>query len=155
LERRSRFWCGNKDRPQDLATMAQMYRPPMPMPQCMMRKYGIRNYQGREDDHRHEKHWTSRVRSLKTPSVACGNCWLRPNASKIWEGVADPNTVTLDQVESNIVRCPDLNVLSKMIDRIEQQVGRKGILSAWKMRRPQGAYKGWSPDKLEADIAKG
>ncbi|MFM7572613.1 MAG: chorismate synthase, partial [Snowella sp.] len=36
------------------------------------------------------------------------------------EGMVDPNTVTLEQVESNIVRCPDADCAEKMIDLIDQ-----------------------------------
>ena len=36
------------------------------------------------------------------------------------EGVVDPDTVTLAQVESNIVRCPDADTAERMIDRSEQ-----------------------------------
>src|SRR6476469_7295423 len=36
------------------------------------------------------------------------------------EGVVDPNTVTLEQVESNIVRCPDADCAERMIELIEQ-----------------------------------
>src|SRR3712207_7355530 len=50
---------------------------------------------------------------------------LFPYTTLFRSGVVDPNTVTLEQVESNIVRCPDANCAERMIERIEQ-VGRSG-----------------------------
>jgi len=74
------------------------------------------------------------------------------------EGVIDPNTVTLDQVESNIVRCPDKDCSDRMIDLIEQ-IGRAGdsvggVVECVARHVPKGLG---APvfDKLEADLAKG
>lgn len=74
------------------------------------------------------------------------------------EGVVDPNTVTLEQVESNIVRCPDAECAEQMIEQIEQ-IGRQGdsiggVVECVARNVPKGLG---SPvfDKLEADIAKG
>lgn len=47
------------------------------------------------------------------------------------EGVIDPNSVTLEQVESNIVRCPDGNCAETMIERIEQVRDQGILLVAW------------------------
>lgn len=69
----------------------------------------------------------------------------------------DPLTVTLDQVESNIVRCPDPEAAAKMLDRIEQirkdgnSVG--GVIGCI----ARGVPAGWGEpifDKLEADLGK-
>ncbi len=69
----------------------------------------------------------------------------------------DPLTVTLDQVESNIVRCPDPEAAAKMLDRIEQirkdgnSVG--GVIGCV----ARGVPAGWGEpifDKLEADLGK-
>jgi chorismate synthase len=69
----------------------------------------------------------------------------------------DAGTVTLDDVESNIVRCPDPVAAQKMIERIE--VVRKagdsigGVVTCI----AKGVPAGWGEpvfDKLEADLAK-
>jgi len=69
----------------------------------------------------------------------------------------DTDTVTHEQVESNIVRCPDAGIAEKMIERIEairkagDSVG--GIVECV----IRGVPVGWgSPvfDRLEADLAK-
>lgn len=69
----------------------------------------------------------------------------------------DPLTVTLEQVEANMVRCPDREMAERMIQRIEEirkqgdSVG--GVVSAV----ARGVPAGWGEpvfDKLEADLAK-
>ena len=74
------------------------------------------------------------------------------------EGVVDPNIVTLAEVESNIVRCPDAAAAERMIDRIEQ-IRREGdsiggVVECVARNVPKGLG---TPvfDKLEADLAKG
>lgn len=74
------------------------------------------------------------------------------------EGIVDPNTVTLEQVESNIVRCPDADCAEQMIELIEQvrNIGDSigGVVECVARQVPKGLG---SPvfDKLEADLAKG
>lgn len=73
------------------------------------------------------------------------------------EGVVDNETVTLEQVESNIVRCPDPEYAEKMIDAIDavrvrgDSVG--GVVTCIVRNVPRGLG---SPvfDKLEAELAK-
>ncbi|XP_042445243.1 chorismate synthase, chloroplastic-like [Zingiber officinale] len=73
------------------------------------------------------------------------------------EGVVDHETVTLDQIENNIVRCPDPDYAQKMIEAIDgvrvkgDSVG--GIVTCIARNVPQGLG---CPvfDKLEADLAK-
>ncbi|PSF35428.1 chorismate synthase [Aphanothece hegewaldii CCALA 016] len=73
------------------------------------------------------------------------------------ESTVDPNTVTLEQVESNIVRCPDAECAEKMIDLIDQIRRDKnsigGIVECVARNVPKGLGEPVF-DKLEADIAK-
>lgn len=73
------------------------------------------------------------------------------------EGTVDPNTVTLEQVESNIVRCPDAECAEKMIDLIDQIRRDKnsigGIVECVARNIPKGLGEPVF-DKLEADLAK-
>jgi chorismate synthase len=79
------------------------------------------------------------------------------NRIKDLEAAIDPNTVTLEQVESNIVRCPDSDMAEKMIDLIEHirrdgnSIG--GTIECVARNVPAGLG---APvfDKLEADLAK-
>ncbi|MEA5417096.1 chorismate synthase [Synechococcus sp. BA-132 BA5] len=73
------------------------------------------------------------------------------------EAAVDPATVTLEAVESTIVRCPDPAVAAQMIERIEA-IGREGdscggVIECLVRRPPVGLG---MPvfDKLEADLAK-
>jgi chorismate synthase len=73
------------------------------------------------------------------------------------EAQIDSNTVTLDQIESNIVRCPDTEMADKMIDRIEQarDTGDSlgGVVECVARQVPLGLGEPVF-DKLEADLAK-
>jgi chorismate synthase len=73
------------------------------------------------------------------------------------EALVDPATVTLEAVESTIVRCPDPAVAARMIERIEA-IGREGdscggVIECL-VRRPPVALGMPVFDKLEADLAK-
>lgn len=73
------------------------------------------------------------------------------------EAVIDPNTVTLDQVESNIVRCPDPDCAEAMIDLIQKTGGQGdsigGVVECVARQVPMGLGEPVF-DKLEADLAK-
>jgi len=73
------------------------------------------------------------------------------------EGIVDPNTVTLEQVESNIVRCPDADCAEKMIDLIDQIRRNKdsigGVVECVARNVPMGLGEPVF-DKLEAELAK-
>jgi len=73
------------------------------------------------------------------------------------EGMVDPNTVTLEQVESNIVRCPDVDCAEKMIDLIDQIRRNKdsigGVVECVARNVPMGLGEPVF-DKLEAELAK-
>ncbi len=78
---------------------------------------------------------------------------------QVWQIKADvdPDKVTLDQVESNIVRCPDPDIAERMVQRIEE--ARKdgdslgGVVEAVARNVPPGLGEPVF-DKLEADLAK-
>lgn len=151
----------NKDtRPQDYDEMAQTYRPSH-ADATYDAKYGIRNYQGGGRSSAREtigRVAAGAIAKKILSSVAGVEIVGYVKRIQDLEGVVDPNTVTLDQVESNIVRCPDSECAEQMIERIEQ-VGRQGdsiggVVECVARKVPKGLG---SPvfDKLEADIAKG
>jgi len=151
----------NKDaRSQDYDEMAQKYRPSH-ADATYDAKYGIRNWQGGGRS-------SARETIGRVAAGAIAKKILRQVAGveivgyvkriKDLEGVIDPNTVTLEQVESNIVRCPDLECGDRMIELIEQ-TGRQGdsiggVVECVARGLPKGLG---MPvfDKLEADLAKG
>jgi chorismate synthase len=69
----------------------------------------------------------------------------------------NPSTVSMDEIEANIVRCPDAAVASQMIERIEA-IGRDGDscggVIECVVRHPAMGLGMPVFDKLEADLAK-
>ncbi|MGC9525940.1 MAG: chorismate synthase [Limnospira sp.] len=151
----------NKDtRPQDYDEMAKKYRPSH-ADATYDAKYGIRNWQGGGRS-------SARETIGRVAAGAIAKKILRQVANveivgyvkriKTLEAAIDPQTVTLEQVESNIVRCPDAECAGRMIELIEavrdtgDSIG--GVVECVVRNLPRGLG---SPvfDKLEADLAKG
>jgi chorismate synthase len=151
----------NQDtRSQDYDEMVQKYRPSH-ADATYDAKYGIRNWQGGGRS-------SARETIGRVAAGAIAKKILRQITGveiigyvkriKDLEGVVDPNSVTQDQVESNIVRCPDPECVEQMIELIEQ-VRREGdsiggVVECIARNVPPCLG---SPvfDKLEADLAKG
>lgn len=71
--------------------------------------------------------------------------------------VADPASVTLEQVESNIVRCPDAASADAMISLIEAVRKEQDSIGGTSTIVATGVPAGWGEpvfDKLKADLAK-
>lgn len=152
----------NKDaRPQDYSEMAQKYRPSH-ADATYDAKYGIRNYQG-------GGRASARETIGRVAAGAIAKKILRTYANveivgyvkriKDLEARAiDPGSVSLEQVESNIVRCPDPEVAAQMIALVEAARDEKdslgGVVECIARNVPRGLG---DPvfDKLEADLAKG
>jgi chorismate synthase len=151
----------NQDtRPQDYDEMAQKYRPSH-ADATYDAKYGIRNWQGGGRS-------SARETIGRVAAGAVAKKILKQAAGieiigyvkriKQLEGTVNPDTVTLEQVESNIVRCPDPDCAEQMIELIEQ-IGHNGdsvggVVECVARYVPKGLG---MPvfDKLEADLAKG
>ncbi|MDJ0677059.1 MAG: chorismate synthase [Calothrix sp. MO_167.B42] len=147
-------------RPQDYDEMSQKYRPSH-ADATYDAKYGIRNWQGGGRS-------SARETIGRVAAGAIAKKILRQVANveilgyvkriKDLEATIDPNNVTLEQVESNIVRCPHGESAQRMIDLIEKirdegnSIG--GVVECIARNVPKGLG---MPvfDKLEADIAKG
>jgi chorismate synthase len=150
----------NKDaRSQDYDEMALKYRPSHADATYDL-KYGIRSWQGGGRSSARET--IGRVAAgaiakkiLKTIAGVEIIGYVKQIQDII--AVVDPNTVTLHQVESNIVRCPDETTANQMIEKIDQIRRNKdsigGIVECVARNIPIGLG---SPvfDKLEADLAK-
>ena len=151
----------NKDtRPQDYSEMATTYRPSH-ADATYDSKYGIRNYQGGGRS-------SARETIGRVAAGAIAKKILRQYAEieiigyvkriQDIEGGVDPDLVTLEQVERNIVRCPDADAAQRMIDRVEQVRDQGDSIGGVVECVARGVPKGLgSPvfDKLEADLAKG
>ena len=151
----------NKDtRPQDYDEMEQKYRPSH-ADATYEAKYGIRNWQGGGRSSAREtigRVAAGAIAKKILQQVAGVEIVGYVKRIKDLEGVIDPNTVTLEQVENNIVRCPDSECAERMIERIEQ-IGRSGdsiggVVECVARNVPKGLGEPVF-DKLEADLAKG
>jgi chorismate synthase len=151
----------NKDtRSQDYDEMVTTYRPSH-ADATYDAKYGIRNWQGGGRSSARET--IGRVAAgaiAKKILHLFGGVEVIGYVKRIQdiEATVDPNTVTMADVESNIVRCPDFSCAEQMIDRIEA-IGKQGdsiggVVECVVRNVPKGLG---SPvfDRLEADIAKG
>lgn len=151
----------NKDqRSQDYDEMAVKYRPSH-ADATYDEKYGIRNWQGGGRSSAREtigRVAAGAIAKKILHQVAGVEIVGYVKRIKDLEGVVDPASVTLEQVESNIVRCPDQNAADRMIDLIEQvrkegdSIG--GVVECVARHVPKSLG---MPvfDKLEADLAKG
>lgn len=151
----------NKDqRSQDYDEMAVKYRPSH-ADATYDAKYGIRNWQGGGRS-------SARETIGRVAAGAIAKKILRQVSGveiigyvkriKDIEGVVDPDTVTLDQVEKNIVRCPDGECAERMIDLIERFRDAGDSLGGVVECVARGVPRGLGMpvfDKLEADLAKG
>ncbi|MGB3759307.1 MAG: chorismate synthase [Rivularia sp. (in: cyanobacteria)] len=151
----------NKDtRPQDYSEMVQMYRPSH-ADATYDAKYGIRNYQGGGRSSAREtigRVAAGAIAKKILHQVAGVEIIGYVKRIKDLEGEVDAEKVSLEQVESNIVRCPDAECAERMIELIEQ-VGRDGnsiggVVECVARKVPKGLGEPVF-DKLEADIAKG
>ncbi|MGA9381452.1 MAG: chorismate synthase [Phormidium sp.] len=151
----------NQDtRPQDYDEMAVKYRPSH-ADATYDAKYGIRNWQGGGRSSARET--IGRVAAgaiAKKILKQIANVEIIGYVKRIkdLEGVIDPITVTMEQVESNIVRCPDSECADRMIELIEE-VRRQGdsiggVVECVARNIPPGLGEPVF-DKLEADLAKG
>jgi chorismate synthase len=150
----------NKDaRSQDYDEMAFKYRPSH-ADATYDAKYGIRNWQGGGRSSARETIGRVAAGAIAKKilySVAGVEIVAYVKRIKDLEALVDSNTVTLEQVESNIVRCPNAEYAERMIDLIERARRDKdslgGVVECVVRNVPQGLGEPVF-DKLEADLAK-
>ena len=146
-------------RPEDYDEMAQKYRPSH-ADATYDAKYGLRNWQGGGRSSARETIGRVAAGAIAKKillQVAGVEVIAYVKRIKDLEGVVDTNTVTLADVESNIVRCPDGEIANTMISLIEQ-TGRDGnsiggVVECVVRNVPKGLGEPVF-DKLEADLAK-
>jgi chorismate synthase len=150
----------NKDaRSQDYQEMAWKYRPSH-ADATYDAKYGIRNWQGGGRSSAREtigRVAAGAIAKKILHQVAGVEIVGYVKRIKDLEAIVDANRVKLEQVESNIVRCPDAEAAARMIDLIEQTRRNKdsigGVVECVTRNVPKGLGEPVF-DKLEADIAK-
>ncbi|QHU99441.1 chorismate synthase [Synechocystis sp. CACIAM 05] len=150
----------NKDaRSQDYNEMAVKYRPSH-ADATYEAKYGIRNWQGGGRSSARETIGRVAAGAIAKKILAQFNgveIVAYVKSIQDIEATVDTDTVTLEQVESNIVRCPDGECAEKMIERIDQVLRQKdsigGVVECVIRNVPKGLGEPVF-DKLEADLAK-
>ncbi|MCY7323705.1 MAG: chorismate synthase [Phormidesmis sp. CAN_BIN36] len=150
----------NQDqRSQDYDEMAVKYRPSH-ADATYDAKYGIRNWQGGGRSSAREtigRVAAGAIAKKILHEIAGVEIIAYVKRFKDLEGVVDSSTVTLADVESNIVRCPDSDCAEQMVDLIEQvrnqgdSIG--GVVECVARRVPRGLGEPVF-DRLEADLAK-
>ncbi|MGK7934243.1 MAG: chorismate synthase [Xenococcaceae cyanobacterium] len=151
----------NKDaRSQDYNEMAVKYRPSH-ADATYDAKYGFRNWKGGGRSSAREtigRVAAGAIAKKILQQVAGVEIVAYVKRIKDLEAVVDNNTVTLEQVESNIVRCPDSECAQDMIELIDSARRDKDSLGGVVECVARNAPKGLGEpvfDKLEADLAKG
>ena len=150
----------NKDaRSQDYNEMAVKYRPSH-ADATYDAKYGIRNWQGGGRSSAREtigRVAAGAIAKKILAEVAGVEVIAYVKRIKDLEAIVDNETVTLEQVESNIVRCPDNECANQMIDLIDdirrQKDSLGGVVECVARNVPKGLGEPVF-DKLEADLAK-
>ncbi|MEO0456467.1 MAG: chorismate synthase [Cyanobacteria bacterium P01_A01_bin.114] len=146
-------------RPQDYNEMSVKYRPSH-ADATYDAKYGIRNWQGGGRSSAREtigRVAAGAIAKKILSQVAGVDIIGYVKRIQDIEAPIDPDSVTLAQVESTIVRCPNPDFADEMIERIDQirkegnSIG--GVVECVARHVPKGLG---SPvfDKLEADLAK-
>jgi chorismate synthase len=150
----------NKDaRSQDYDEMSVKYRPSH-ADATYDAKYGIRTWQGGGRSSAREtigRVAAGAIAKKILKQVAGVEIVAYVKRIKDVEASIDPNTVTLDRVESNIVRCPDTESAERMIELIDRIRKEKdslgGVVECVVRNVPKGLGEPVF-DKLEADLAK-
>ncbi|MGL5879704.1 MAG: chorismate synthase [Xenococcaceae cyanobacterium] len=150
----------NKDaRSQDYNEMAVKYRPSH-ADATYDAKYGIRTWQGGGRSSAREtigRVAAGAIAKKILARIAGVEIVAYVKRIKDIEAAIDPSTVNLEQVESNIVRCPDPECAQKMIELIDSIRKEKdslgGVVECVVRNVPKGLGEPVF-DKLEADLAK-
>lgn len=147
-------------RPEAYSEMETMFRPSH-ADFTYQSKYGIRNWQGGGRSSARET--IGRVAAgavaLKALLTIAPQLEVVAYVSSIHDIHADidPETVSFDAVEANIVRCPDPEVAEKMIARIKEIRSEGDSIGGTVECVVRGLPAGWGEpvfDKLDADLAK-
>ena len=151
----------NRDqRPKDYSEIKQKYRPGH-ADYTFDAKYGTRDYRGGGRS-------SARETSVRVAAGAVAKKLLRERygvgvlgfVKQIGDIVADvsePENVTLEDVEANIVRCPDAKAAERMIELIETVRKDSDSIGGVAEIVATGVPAGWGEpvfDKLKADLGK-
>ena len=152
---------GNRDqRPRDYSEIREKYRPGH-ADFTFDAKFGFRDYRGGGRS-------SARETAVRVAAGAIAKKLLRvrygtsivgyvKQVGNVAAEIPDPASVTLDEVEANIVRCPDAAVAARMIDLIERVRHEGDSIGGIAEIVATGVPAGWGEpvfDKLKADLGK-
>ena len=151
----------NRDqRPRDYREIAEKYRPGH-ADYTFDAKYGLRDYRGggrasaRETNVRVAAGAVAKKLLAERHGVRVVGYVVRVGG--VEAAIADPAAVTLEEVESSIVRCPDPDASAAMIELIERVRGERDSIGGCAELVATGVPAGWGDpvfDKLKADLGK-
>ena len=147
-------------RPRDYSEIREKYRPGH-ADFTFDAKYGRRDYRGGGRS-------SARETNVRVAAAAVAKKMLRQlfrveivgyvkRVGHLVADVPDPAAITPEQVESNIVRCPDGAVAARMIELIETLRGERDSIGGVAEIVANGVPAGWGEpvfDKLKADLGK-
>lgn len=150
----------NRDqRPRDYSDIKDKYRPGH-ADYTFDAKYGFRDYRGGGRS-------SARETAVRVAAGAVAKKMLAPlgvsivgyvkQVGDLIADIPDPAAVSLEQVESNIVRCPDPDKAAQMIDLIEKLRSEQDSVGGISELVASGVPAGWGEpvfDKLKADLGK-
>lgn len=154
------MWVKNEDaRSEAYSEMAEKFRPSH-ADYTYQAKYGIRNWQG-------GGRTSARETIGRVAAGAVAKKLLRERFGvevlayvsqvKDLRATIDPGAVTAEQIEANIVRCPDAALAERMIELIEKVRSEGDSVGGIVEGVARGVPPGWGEpvfDRLEADLAK-
>jgi chorismate synthase len=124
-------------------------------------KYGLRDYRGggRSSARETNVRVAAGAVAKKLLAEACGIriVGFVDQVGHLVARVPEPAAVTLEQVEANIVRCPDEEIAERMVELIEQVRREKDSIGGSARVVATGVPAGWGEpvfDKLKADLGK-
>ncbi|HEX9732452.1 MAG TPA: chorismate synthase [Thermoanaerobaculia bacterium] len=151
----------NRDqRPRDYREIAEKYRPGH-ADYTFDAKYGRRDYRGGGRS-------SARETNVRVAAGAVAKKLLAElhgvrvvgfvrQVGDVVAAVPDPAAVTLDEVEANVVRCPDAAAAARMIELIERVRGERDSIGGAAEIVATAVPAGWGEpvfDKLKADLGK-
>ena len=124
-------------------------------------KYGIRDYRGGGRSSARESICRVAAGAIAKKILARQGVQIVGYTLQVGDiraSIPDPTAVTLAQVESNAVRCPDSRAAEQMIELIETVRKERDSIGGISELVASGVPAGWGDpvfDKLKADLAKG